>query len=126
MSDRPEDTVPSEEGAASIETSNDATTVSSSRKNITRTNNNNAPPPGGGTATTIRPAPVPGFPHTTPPSQVTFEGDTASAETLSTTASSSSLAPTHRSPPSPAPSQASSEVSFLHSIWIFKLSLLLQ
>ena len=48
---------------------------------------------------------------TTPPSQVTFEGDTeASAETLSTTASSLAT-PTHRWRPSPAPSsQASSEV----------------
>ena len=42
----------------------------------------------------------------TPPLQVTFEGDTGSAETLSTTASSSS-----HHPPSPARSQASSEVS---------------
>lgn len=53
---------------------------------------------------------VPGFgEETPPPSQVTFEGNAVS-ETLSTTASLASLAPTHRSPPSPAPSQASSEL----------------
>jgi len=43
---------------------------------------------------------------TTPPSQVTFEGDTVSSETVSTTASASS-----RRLPSPARCQASSEVS---------------
>ena len=51
--------------------------------------------------------------ETTPPSQVTFAGDHVSAETLSRTASTSSQ---HRSPPSPAPSQASSEVGLSPTI----------
>lgn len=112
MSDQKE-IVPAPEGTIITESQTSSSNASTNNRSLSTEDSSSSPrnPKSPPSAAKTRQSPAP-VPATVPPSQVTFEGDTtASAETLSTTASTASLAAAHRSPPSPAPSQASSEVS---------------